>query len=283
MKKLILGLLVVLFLVTLVYAETDNDLKNEIATTVKAEVETQVATDNSNKILQEYISFCRGNEELGEILYDERDGKASKANLLGQFVIWKHHLAYLPEVTFELALTGFYPSSSIIGLINHYYPNGIWIVDLKKEEIEHIPGPLVGVLKALEGAYDATKAWEVSRGQYTPGEGEDKSGINAYLAYYIFDEKHWYPIYSFVSKEYRLESRFKSGKIRKFGIIYNDSIFKDFTDTVFENEKSAQEFLDKYKAKKEKEKKKAIKKKEKEKKKQERKKARDKKWNEWFH
>ncbi|MBO4707201.1 MAG: hypothetical protein J5594_01410 [Elusimicrobiaceae bacterium] len=281
MKKLILGLLVVLFLVTLVYAETDTNLKEEIATTVKAEVETQVAKENSNKILQEYIAFCGGNEKLGKILYEEREYKASKANLLGQFVIWKDAD---DEVIFELALTGFYPSSSIIGLINHYYPNGIWIVNLKKEEIEHIPGPLVGVLKAFKDSYGGTRAWETFKGQFTPGEGHYECGINAYLEYDIFDEKHWYPLYSFVSEKYKLKSRLKIiGKHRKFGIIYNDSIFKDLTNTVFENEKSAQEFLDKYKAKKEKEKKKAIEKKEKEKKKQERKKARDKKWNEWFH
>ena len=198
-------------------------------------------------------------------------------------MIWKGKLAYLRGVTFELALTGFYPSSSIIGLINHYYPNGIWIVDLKKEGIEHIPGPLVGVLKAVKDAYGGTKAWAVRRGQFTPGEGQTKSGINAYLEYSIYDKEHYYPLYSNISEEYELESRFKKGKHRKFGIIYNDSLFKDLRNTVFDNEEEAQKALNKQLAKKEKEKKKAIEKKEREKKKQETKKKLDKKWDEWFH
>ncbi len=140
MKKLILGLFVFSFLVTLAYAETDTNLKEEIATTVNAEIETQVATENSNKILQEYIDFCGGNEKLGKIIYDKRNGRGLRANALGQYIIWTNE-------KYKLVLTGFLPFAKT-KRINNYYPDGIWRISREGEGLDFIPGPLIGILTA---------------------------------------------------------------------------------------------------------------------------------------
>ena len=88
MKKLMLILIASLLPLTFVYAETDTDLfKKEISTTVKAEIATAVKAGidtqieevkDKDKILQEYIDICDGNEKLGKILYDKRKGKTAK-------------------------------------------------------------------------------------------------------------------------------------------------------------------------------------------------------------
>ena len=101
--KTLISSFIALSLCTMLYAKpkennTFKNLKNEIATTVEAEVETQVATE---KILQEYISFCGGNEDLGEKLYKIRDGKDPPRRRRADHGIPFINLLIFPRITAE--------------------------------------------------------------------------------------------------------------------------------------------------------------------------------------
>lgn len=282
MKKLILGLLVSLLTFTLVYAKTDTDLwQKEIAATVKSEMENKISNieletapdeesgeaKDPDKILQEYINLCDGNEKLGKILYDKRQGKTIKANALGKYIVERNYFDWGP--TYDIAFVRWAPFQETRS-IHNYYPDGIYVI--KNNKVEYIPGPLAGILTAhvytreLVGEFLATYDKIVIEFTYSVYRDDGSR---------VFINKTTSPVHIKVDSIMGYERDHFEIKVRPYLI--------DFKGNMFDNEEDAQKTLNKQLAKKERKERRAERKEKLNKQKEEIKQTMDEKWEEWFH
>lgn len=225
MKKLILGLLVGLLPVTLVYAGTDTDLlKEEIGVTIEAEVEAQAVENNQNKILQEYIDLCGGNEKLGKILYDKRKGETAKADALGKYVVArKQRLYYESEGYLDVSFLRWGPFQTAES-IHHCYPDGMWVV--RGNSIIHFSGPLAGIL-----------TYEGSRVVNDDFLGIDLFRIIVILKYNVYNENGEIVYSNKINNEYYKRNSYNNAEVRVRTYLF------DFKGNVFNNEEDAQKYL----------------------------------------
>ena len=255
MKKFMLVLLVSLFPVALIYAQTNHrDLTQRVSSAVAdaqmgdedEEAEPENEEEPANEILQQYVDLCDGNEKLGQILYDVREGKTPRANARGRYVLWKERGH---SVEGDLTLTGFVPFHTTKG-INRYYPDGVWTT--KDGAVKHIPGPLVGVLTGYRIGDDTEGDALWADFTYYGGFTRHKHfNTNFHFSYAVYNEKNEKVFEGKKNQTLRVNGEFLGKEFHFINFkIHYITLINELAP--FSNEAAAQKFLDKQKSDKEK-------------------------------